>query len=139
MHTATRGILLAGAASIAASLLLPNPAFAEVNHTAGMPAKCYQWPVERLDIAWMTGKTAHTDQLLVTDGSPCRDINVREVLDVDRKPTCRTLRVVYSSTGRKGKWHRTCKSWTVLWRGATEGEPFTIESKGRPASVQVRS
>lgn len=136
MNTATRGILLAGTAALLASFVAPNPALAQ---TAGMPAKCYQWPVERLDIAWMVGQTAHTDPVRVTDGSPCRDVNVRGVLNVDRKPTCRTLRVVFGATGVKGNWHRTCKNWVVLWHGATEGDTFTIESKGRPSTVGVRS
>lgn len=138
MHKLTRGILLAGAMSMAASLALPNPAFAEVNHTAGMPAHCYQWPTERLDVAWMAGVTAHTETSTVTDGSPCRDINVRAVLDVDSKAACRTMRVAFAD-GRKGKWRKVCKKWVVLSYGATEGAGFVIEAKGRPSSVQVRS
>ena len=136
MNTATKAIVAAGAAALLASFVAPVPAMAE---TAGMPAKCYQWPVERLDVAWMVGATAHTDPIRVTDGSPCRDINVRGVVDVDKKPTCRNLRVVFNETGRKGRWHRVCKSWVVLWHGAHEGDTFTIESKGRPSTVGVRS
>lgn len=136
MNAATKKILAAGAAATIASFVAPIPASAQ---TAGMPARCYQWPVERLDVAWPGGNLFHTDPVLVTEGSPCRDINVRGMLDVDGKPTCRKLRVVYASTGVKGKWHRTCKKWTVLWHGAREGEAFTVEAQGRPSTVIVRS
>lgn len=135
MNTASKAIVTAGAAAILASFVAPNPALAEA---AGKPVRCYQQPAERLDVAWPDGKLFHTDQIQVTPGSPCRDINVRGVLDVDKKPTCRTLRVVYGTAGKKGRWHRTCKGWTVLWRGAREGVTYTIESKGRPSSVGVR-
>ncbi len=136
MNKTTKTILTAGTAALLASFVAPNPALAQA---PGKPARCYQQPVERLDVAWMVGQTAHTDQIMVTEGSPCKDINVRGVLDVDKKPTCRTLRVVYGTAGKKGRWHRTCKGWTVLWRGAREGVTYTIESKGRPSTVGVRS
>ena len=136
MNTATKAIVTAGAAALLASFVAPNPALAET--TPGMPAKCYQWPVEQLDVRQPAGKLFHTSQIQVTPGSPCRDINVRGVVDVDGKPTCRNLRVIYGETSRKGRWHRTCKKWVVLWRGAHEGDTFTIESKGRPSSVGVR-
>lgn len=136
MNTASKAIVTAGAAAILASFVAPTPALAEASTK---PVRCYQQPVERLDVAWMVGQIAHTDQALVTDGSPCRDINARGVLDVDGKPTCRTLRVVYGTAGKKGRWHRTCKGWTVLWRGAHEGDVFTIEAKGRPSTIAVRT
>lgn len=136
MNTASKAILTAGAAALLASFVAPNPALAE---TTGKPVRCLQQQVDRHDVAWPSGKQFHTDQLTVAAGSPCKDINARGVLDVDKKPTCRTLRVVYGTAGKKGRWHRTCKGWTVLWRGAREGDTFTIELKGRPSTVQVRS
>lgn len=136
MNTATKAILTAGTAALLASFVAPNPALAET--TAGMPAKCYQWPVEQVEVRQPVGKLFRTGQLEVTPGSPCKDINVRGVVDVDGKPTCRSLRVVYGTAGKKGRWHRTCKGWTVLWRGAREGVTYTIESKGRPSSAGVR-
>ncbi|GAA0739234.1 hypothetical protein GCM10010199_62970 [Dactylosporangium roseum] len=127
---------MAGAVSLAASFVAPNPAHAET--TPGMPAKCYQWPLQRLDVAWSSGKLFRTDPIEVTPGSPCADINVRAVLDVDGRPTCRTLRVVFDQTGAKGRWRRVCKRWVVLYRGAEEGDVYRIESKGRPSTVGVR-
>jgi hypothetical protein len=138
VNRTTKGIIVSGAAALLASFVAPIPAHAEVS-TQGMPAKCYQWPTDRVEVTRWDNGVMHTDQIQVTLGSPCKDINVRGVVDVDGKNTCRKLRVVYGETGRKGRWHRACKRWVVLHRNATEGDTFTIEAQGRPSSVVVRS
>ncbi|MET7395637.1 hypothetical protein ABZS66_19315 [Dactylosporangium sp. NPDC005572] len=136
MHRITRYVIAAGAVSVAASLGAANPAAAA---PAGKPVRCYQQSLERAEIGhWPAGKNGHTDPLVVAAGSPCRDINVRQVRDVDGKAACRKLRVRWASGNTTG-WKRVCRSWTVIARNASEGASFQIEAQGRPASVGVRS
>lgn len=121
-----------------AALVDPGAAHAQ---TAGMPARCYQWPADRIDLGWPAGAGYRTDDIMVTEGSPCLDINVRQVRDYSRpggSPACRTLRVHWQS-GAVGPWYRVCSRWTVLAYGAPEGAVYRVESKsGRPANVTVR-
>jgi hypothetical protein len=137
MHRLTRHIITAGAVSLAASLGAASPAAAEAT-TQGMPTRCYQWPLERLDVTRPAGSVMGSDQAMVTEGSPCRDLNVRAVLDVDGRPACRRLRVHWAS-GKVTPWRKVCSGWRVLAYDAREGEVFTVEVQGRPASVAVRS
>lgn len=137
MHRLTRHIITAGAVSLAASLGTATPAGAAPT-TQGMPARCYQWPLERLDVARAAGGVMVSGQAMVTEGSPCRDVNVRAVLDVDGRPGCRNVRIRWAS-GKAGRWAHVCTRWRVLAYGASEGALFTLEVQGRPASVAVRS
>ncbi|MER7002186.1 hypothetical protein ABT297_03945 [Dactylosporangium sp. NPDC000555] len=134
MHRLTRHIITAGAVSIAASLGTTDPAAAAPTQPA-----CYGQPLERVDVAWPTGKLMASSELTVAVGSPCRDINVQALLDVDGKPACRRLRVRWAATGKTTRWTSACRRWTVIARGATEGAGYVIEAQGRPASVGVRS
>ena len=136
MNRFSRYVLVAGAVSVAASLAAPQPAHAA---PAGKPVPCLRQPAAGVDVAVPAGQRFRTPALTVAAGSPCRDVNVRQVVDVDGKATCRTLRVVYSN-GTTTSWRRTCKGWVVVASRATEGRTYSIELKaGRPAVVQVRS
>lgn len=135
MRRLARYVITAGAVSLAASLGTATPTAAA---PAARPVRCLRQPVDQTDIGWWSGGRGHTDNLTVATGSPCRDINVRGVRDVDGRPTCRKLRVRWAS-GQPGKWQRVCSRWTVIAYGAHEGDLFAIEAQGRPASVAVRS
>jgi hypothetical protein len=131
----TRHIICAGAVSLAATLGTAGPA-------AAAPVKkptCYRQPLEHLDVAQPTGGIMTTDLTLVAAGSPCRDINVRNVVDTDGKPTCRRLRVNWVTEHKVGNWRRVCKTWAVLAADAPEGAVYVVEAQGRPATVAVRS
>lgn len=127
------------AAVVLAAVVAPLPASAATTSTAGMSTHCYQWPHERLAVAWPHGGTFETGPIFVTDGSPCRDINVRSVTSVDGGATCRTMRAVFPNRGVAGPWRRVCTRWAVLVYGAREGDIFVVESTGRPSTVTVRS
>lgn len=137
MNRITRHVITAGAVSLAASLAAANPAAAA---PAGKPVPCLRQDAADARIAiGAPGKRFRTPALTVAAGSPCRDVNVRGVVDVDGNATCRTLRVVYTD-GKTTGWRRVCKGWVVLADRAREGREYSIELKaGRPAGVQVRS
>lgn len=135
MNRFTKRVITAGAVSLAASLGAPQPAQA----APAKPVPCLRQEAAGADVAVPSGKRFRTEQLTVAAGSPCRDINVRQVVDVDGRATCRTLRVVYSN-GKTTSWRRVCKGWAVVASRAAEGRGYSIELKsGRPAVVQVRS
>jgi hypothetical protein len=135
LNRLTRHIICAGAVSLAASLGTATPA-------AAAPAKkptCYQQDLERLDVAQPTGNLMTSDLTAVAAGSPCRDVNVRGVVDTDGKPTCRKLRVNWVTSHKTSRWRKVCSRWAVLAAGAPEGAVYVIEAQGRPATVAVRS
>lgn len=134
MNRFSRYVITAGAVSLAASLGTTAPVSAA---PAGKP-RCLQQPAEQVGVLWWPGVTGHSDNLIVAVGSPCRDINVSSIVDVDGKPTCRRLRVRWSN-GQKTGWQRTCNRWTVLAVDAQEGRSYVIEGTGRPAGLAVRS
>jgi hypothetical protein len=146
MNTLTRGIIAAGTGALLVSLAYPARADAAPGaSTPGMPRHCYAWPSEslRLDEANEAGDAAsgwHTDAVMVTDGSPCRDINVHKVARADGRGQCRDLRVRWTEWPAKAEaWHRVCSDWQVLAYGAAEGTAYTIESRnGGAVQVQVR-
>jgi hypothetical protein len=130
----TRHIITAGAACVAASLGTAAPAAA-----APKKPSCYGQGVDRLDVAQPTLGVMTSDLTLVATGSPCRDINVRGVVDTDGKNTCRRLRVNWVTEHKVSRWKRVCKGWAVLAAGAPEGAVYVVEAQGRPATVAVRS
>jgi hypothetical protein len=131
----TRRIIYVGAASVVASLGTANPAAAA---PAAKPS-CYGQPLEQREIAQPTNGVMTSDLTLVAAGSPCRDINVKAVVDVDGKPTCSTLRVNWATGHKVGKWRKVCTKWVVLAANAPEGAVYVVEAKGRPVTVGVRS
>jgi hypothetical protein len=134
MNSLTRGILLAGAGSLVASFGVAAPAHAQANTPT-----CHGQQLEWLEVRQPTNKLMTSDLTLVANGSPCRDINIKTVHNVDGKATCSTIRVNWVTAHKTSRWKRVCKGWTVLAKNAPEGEVFVIEAKGRPVDVAVRS
>lgn len=96
---------------------------------------CYQWPQGYAAAIWYgPDGLLHTQQIMVTTGGPCRDVNVRAVT-ANGKPTCRMMRVRWDSDTSiaTGPWTRVCTGWRVLWSNAQEGRVFEIEIQGSPA------
>jgi hypothetical protein len=89
-------------ASLLSVLALPAAAFAAPAHTPGTSGYCYQWPTETITTGWTESGLYHTDQIMVTDGSPCLDINVRAVHSVYNQPMCATLRVRLDGVATRG-------------------------------------
>jgi hypothetical protein len=99
----TRRIIYAGAASLVASLGTANPAAAAPAEEAELLRAAAR---AALEIAQPTNGVMTSDLTLVAAGSPCRDINVRNVVDTDGKPTCSTLRVNWATEHKVGKWRK---------------------------------
>jgi hypothetical protein len=78
--------------------------------------------------------------IFVTEGSPCRDINLRGSWNTaTRRSECVQYRVRWvDGSRREAPWTTVCGGWRVVYPNAQEGDVFVIEST-TPASVVVRS
>lgn len=131
--TLTAAVLL----TVTGTVLAASPAQA----AASGPAHCYQWPLEHIAAVYTApGNVYFTSQIMVTNGSPCHDVNARSVT-AGGKATCRTVRVRWDSERglSTGPWTRVCAGWRVLWNNAHEGDLFVVDVQGPPATVGIRS
>lgn len=136
MNRFSKGVIAAGLGSLVVSFTVPAPAEAK----SSAPT-CYGQPTERISLGAPEGSVEASDvresgDIQVTVGSPCRDVNVRQV-QVRGKAKCLRLRVVWQDSGETGAWVRTCKPWRVLAHGAVEGRVYRIQAQGRDALVRV--
>lgn len=81
-------------------------------------------------------------RLVVTPGSPCRDINVRDPRNLTGPATgqqaCTLVKVLLDGRDIVG-WVDTCAGWQVLARLVPEGKPFVLRAALRPVDVTVAS
>jgi hypothetical protein len=127
--------ILAGAGIVPLAIATPANAAA---------VRCYQQPLQRLwthatprvDIEGDVYYT--TEDVMVTEGSPCRDINLRGS-QVAGAPRCVEYRVRFNGFSDVATaWRTVCRGWRVALPGAVEGLVYHVESHNVPASVVVR-
>jgi hypothetical protein len=121
--------------------IAPADVASAASSTPGMPRYCYHWPAEtiRLDHGSDSAPGWYSDAVMVTDGSPCLDVNVKQVRTANGKSACRQLRVRWTASGDTTAWRKVCKSWRVLAYDAPEGAAYVVESRdGAAVAVVVR-
>lgn len=137
MTKLTRGILVATAAALVASVFAPQPASAA---PATRSSGCYAqgWETDRASRP--VGGMFRTHTINVTEQSPCKDINVRGATTAAGQPMCRTVRVRWTyGFLAPGDWTRVCGRPVVAFYNAPEALTFTLEVRGEPANLQFRT
>lgn len=124
-----------GIATVGVAVLIPTAAFASTGHHA---VHCYDQGAEHITVAHREGDVVVSDDNMVTNGSPCRDVNVRAA------GSTVTLRLRWGgdSGTRTSGWVtvRPGHGWRVASYGAHEGDVYSIEIQGwTTAAVSVRS